>query len=102
MNWKRTLVRAGYIKEDSGEVPDPLAMLAFHAGATPAELEYQLRTGTDFSQSYCAVRLNIRCPQDERSINLAAEVVFRKALELVNDGASQIEVPLLPTFKEPQ
>jgi hypothetical protein len=35
-------------------------------------------------------------------MNLAAELAFRKALEWVNDGASQIGAPLLPPFQEPQ
>jgi hypothetical protein len=50
----------------------------------------------------CGFTVNINCPQNEKSIDMAAEMVFRKALELTNDAASQLGLPSLPPFQEPQ
>lgn len=105
MKWARTLIRRGFLKEEVGNDPDPFQFLGEAANSSPsgiAELEFNLRTSTDYGQISCSVSLRIRCPQNEPCIDLAGEIGYRKALELVNAGASQAGTPPLPPFEEPR
>ncbi len=102
MKWTRTLQRHGVTSAQEGIEIDPFSMCAMLADEKRrAEIEYNLGTATEYGQARCGVVVRIVCPQSESAINLAAEIAFRKALELVNDGASHIGTPLLPPFEEP-
>lgn len=97
MKWIRVLQRHGYEVEEQQEGTDidPFLWLAQQAqarGEPVARVEF--RTSLDYGKAHCVV--SIACPQDERSINLAGELAFRKAHELTNDGASIIGEPPLP------
>jgi hypothetical protein len=95
MKWTRVLERHGYeVQQEEGTDIDPFLWLAQQAqarGEPVAQVSY--RTSLDFAKAACTV--TISCPQDERSINVAGELVFRKAHELTNDGAAIIGEPPL-------
>lgn len=100
MNWTRVLKGQGWQLQDSGVEPDPFALLGQladqnHNGPN-ARISYGLKSG----YGDVLVNISLECPQNEACINLAAEVAFRKAHELVNDGASQLNVAGLNPIDE--
>ncbi len=99
------LKRAGYeVTEVAGSSYDPFQMLATAAqqrGLPTSSISCNMATSGEYGAPKVGFTVNIHCPQDERSMNMAAEMVFRKALELTNDGASQIGAPMLAPFTEP-
>lgn len=103
MNWERMLVRQGWLQQETGTYYDPFDLLAKQAkdkGLPYATLSFRMGSSLPYGESKCEVSVTIHCSQDERSINLAAETAFRKAIELVNDGASHVGVPLLQSPPE--
>ncbi len=99
MKWTRILQRHGYqVEIQEGTDIDPFLWLAQQAKARGESVAtVSFRTSLDFGKANCMV--SISCPQDESSINLAGELVFRKAHELTNDGASLIGEPPLPSIE---
>ena len=105
MKWNRALERAGYVEVEHGVAYDPFALLtqkAHQNGHGVAKVSYTVGTAREYGETKCSCTVTIECPQDEQNINLAGEVAYRKALELTNDGASQLEIPQLPAFEEPK
>lgn len=96
--------RYGHHQVEEGVEYDPFAFLAQQAqarGEPVADVTATPFNGTDYNQVGCRISVTIRCPQDEKSIDMAGEIAFRKALELTNAAASQLEIPPLPDFVEP-
>jgi len=91
MRWVEVLQQHGYqVQAEEGTDIDPFLWLAQQAQAAQARGEPVTTISAKAnSPEYSAVGflVTITCPQDERSINLAGEIAFRKALELTNDGA---------------
>lgn len=102
MTWTRLLKRYGFQVEEAGVSYDPFLVLATLAKSDPsAKVSITLGSSREYGEVKCAVTITLTCPQNETNLNMAAEVAFRKALELVNDGASQLGIPQLPPFEEP-
>jgi len=92
MNWNRVLERHGYRFEQellNMTVP-PTRPAGTQKGEPPAHISLTATNGGDFGQLKVTAMVSITCSQDERSINLAAEIAFRKVIELVNDGSSHV------------
>jgi len=94
MNWSRVLQRQGWSvpQTDSGSDIDPFSMLNAMADPKTGSVS---RVGVGIKAGGYGevfVNVSIECPQNEVCINLAGEVAFRKAVELANDGASQLGV----------
>lgn len=90
MKWTRLLHSRGWSVPtvEGGNDIDPFSMLA--QGETKARISYSVKAG-GYGEIF--VNVSIECPQSEPHINLAAELVFRKAVELANDGASHLGIP---------
>jgi len=96
--------RHGYQVEDSGVEYDPFATLAAQAqasGMPTSSLTYNLGTALQYGEVKCGLSITIHCPQNEKLIDMAAELAFRKGVELTNDGASHLGIPLLPVPEDP-
>lgn len=93
MKWTQVLQRHGYeVEIREGTDIDPFLWLAQQAQARGEPVaQISFRTSLDFGKASCTVTIN--CPQDERSLNTAGELAFRKAHELTNDAASIIGEP---------
>ena len=106
MNWNRVYERHGIATGDSGSVMDPFTFLGFKGQNGGAELATAKITVVghashpEYSRTRVGVSVEIQCPQTEQHINLAAEAAFRTLVELVNDGASHLEIPPLPPVGE--
>ncbi len=103
MKWARFMKRHGYQVEDTGVEYDPFMTLAAQAqagGQPTASISYNIGTAIDFGQVKCGVNITIHCPQNEKAIDMAAELAFRKGVELANDGASHLGLPTLPTLED--
>lgn len=97
------LERHGYVVEFPGASIDPLAMLAAHAqasGIPVAHVTFNVGSSLEYGAVKCSVSVTLACPQTEQALNTATETAFRKAVELVNDGASHLGLPLLPTVED--
>lgn len=100
MNWERTIERYPEVLVDQGVDPDPFdylhkQVLGDQEPRLHAELEYSARksipiNGGDNGWATCEVKVRIVCPQTERHINVAGEIAFIKAAELVHDGLSHM------------
>ena len=92
MKWIQVLRRHGYeVEAPEGSDIDPFLWLAQQAKEAQERGEPVTTVSSKVnSPEYSVVGflVTITCPQDERSINLAGEIAFRKTLELTNDGAS--------------
>lgn len=103
MNWTRVYERHGVIVgTDSGNVMDPFTFLAFGDTSTVrAKIQVSGHASDpEYSRTRVGVVVEIQCPQTEQHMNLAAESAFRKMVEFVNDGASHLGIPPLPTTGE--
>lgn len=103
MNWSLVLRRHGCVHEErSGIEPDPFQLL--HAkGEANVPIGFTIKTShPDYGAVSCQMHITIHCPQDEQSINLAAEVCFRKAVELFNCAAPAIGAPAVPPLPAPE
>ncbi len=105
MKWSRILQRQGFTPTaENGEEIDPFLMLITNAvqeNRPPATISYSVKSNhPDYAIVGCQVHVSIHCPQDERSMNLAAEICFRKAIELFNPAAATIGSPQLPQMPE--
>lgn len=91
MNWERTFEKYDEHWDDAGTEADPfehLSDLTAVKGPDPAQIEVNAHRScaTDQGWMKCAVSVRLSCPQSEKHINMAGEVGFMKALELMNDG----------------
>lgn len=101
MRWREVLERHGYTVQEGVE-PDPFLFLAQQAKEAQERGEPITTVSAKAnSPEYSVVgfHVTITCPQDERSINLAGEIAFRKVHELTNDGASVTGVQPLPSIE---
>lgn len=94
MNWTRVMQQQGWQVVDNGTVIDPFSFLA--QGETKARLSIGVKAG-GYGEVF--VNVSIECPQTEAHMNLAAEVAFRKAVEIANDGADKVGVAGLPPLE---
>lgn len=104
MKWNRMLARHGYIVEEAGVAYDPFAISANKAktlGIGIAKVSFTVGTSREYGEVKCSATVTLECPQTETDIDMAGEAAYRKALELTNDAASQLEIPKLPPFQEP-
>lgn len=96
MKWARTIEKYPDVWEDSGVCSDPFDSLRKQVARDPstphARLEYTAHRslGGDTGWVKCSVVVNIACPQTERHLDLAGEVAFEKAFELMSDGLSHM------------
>ena len=96
MKWERVAENGEMTMADEGLEADPFALLHDKDGAS---VSFNVgRAHPDFSRVKCSVSVTLRCPQAEQLINKAAELAFKKALELVNDGMSHL-APELPVIE---
>lgn len=95
--------RHGFALTETG-VFDPfyaIGAAAMNGGAPQAHVSVGLDSAKEYGTIKCRVSVSLTCPQSEQYLNLAGELAFRKALELTNDAASQIDAPALPAWQEP-
>lgn len=106
MKWRSFWVRHGFAPvEQEGVSPDPFSLLAAKAqqqGEATTNVHCHLDNGIDYGQTKCGFGATINCPQDEKSMDMAAELVFRKAHEWVTSASSQLEIPPPAPFIEPK
>jgi len=99
------LKRAGYVVEEvAGVEYDPFMMLAQQAqqqGLPISHLNCHMGTSREYGETKCGFSVSVSYPQTEKNIDMAAEMAFRKALELTNDAASHLGLPPLPAYEEP-
>jgi hypothetical protein len=100
MQWERVMTKFGWSQTTHGAEPfTPLARLAEAARAEQrpiSRVSMTVGTSAEFGSIKCSCTITVECPQDEGAISLAGEVVFMKALELVNDSANYLGIPTLP------
>lgn len=100
------LKRRGFVPHsENGTSYDPfylLSQLARQNGGGIARVSFTVGTSREFGEVKCSATVSIECPQDEKHIDAAGESVYRKALELTNAAATQLEIPQLPEFVEPK
>ena len=104
MKWSSYWKRHGYAVEHNGVIPDPFTALAAQAvrdGLPTTNIHCHLDNGIDYGQTKVGFSATITCPQDEKSMDMAAELVFRKSHEWVTSASSQLEIPPPPPFEEP-
>ena len=104
MRWRRVLERHGVTQQEmmDGFDEDPFAMLAHRCDPVHSTISFSAKTAhPDYSIVSCQIHVTVQCPQDERMMNLAAELCFRKAIELLNPAAMSIGAPPLPQMPEP-
>ena len=94
MNWSGVMEKYGWKADVVGREPfTPLAAVSQAArakGQSVARVGVTVGTSAEFGACKASFTVTVDCPQDEQSINLAAESVFIKATELVNDAASHL------------
>ena len=99
MDWSGMMKKYGWEVDVVGREPfSPLAAGAAAAkakGAAVARVGVTVGTSSEYGACRASFTVTVDCPQDEANINLAAEAVFVKASELVNDAASHLELPTL-------
>lgn len=99
MEWSRIFEKYGQVWNDSGSEPDPFSHLSRGSTVPPeSQVEMQVSRSADLGNGWvkCQATVRVTCPQDEKSINMAGEVAFLKALEGVNDGMSFLAPGLPP------
>ena len=104
MKWRRVLQRHGMTQQELAEGwdEDPFAMLAHCADQVHSTISFSAKSAhPEYGIANVQVHVSIGCPQDERNMNLAAELCFRKVIELLNPAAASIGVPQLPQMPEP-
>lgn len=106
MKWHSFWRRHGFASvEKEGYLPDPFVHLARDAkqrGEATANIHCHLDNGIDYGQTKVGFSATVTCPQDEKSMDMAAELVFRKSHEWVTSASQQLEIPLPVPFEEPQ
>lgn len=96
MNWQGTLEKYGWKTEEVGAEPfHPLALQAQQArasGQSVARVSVTAGTSENYGERKVSFTVSLDCVQQEAAINMAGEVAFFKALELVNDAAGVLGI----------
>ena len=99
MKWEQVLQKMDQISHKEGIEQDPFARMI------PAEANHSARVSStvgrslEYGEIKCSSTVTIDCPQREAYIDMAGEIAFRKALELANDGMSEL-APGIPRIGE--
>jgi hypothetical protein len=96
MNWQSVIEKLGQIQLHEGVERDPFMHLAYLSGieqVRSARVSMTVARAIEYGEIKCSATISIDCPQKEAYIDLASEVAFKKALELVNDGMTQFGLP---------
>jgi len=100
MDWAGTLERYGWAVSTVGS--EPFTPLGAQAGAARARGESIARisatvgSSTDYGGVKVSFTVSVDAVQTEAAMNLAGEAAFKKAVELVNDGARVLGAPEVP------
>jgi hypothetical protein len=100
MKWQLFLERHGVQGLQQGVDYDPFALLAQQAQAPAANVHVSVGSNLEYGAVKCTVSVTLSCPQNEKCIEMAGELAFRKAVELHNSGAEAMDIPLLPTVTD--
>ena len=84
---------------EAGVDEDPFSLL--FVGTEGAKVSMTVGRSLEYGEVKCSATVSVSCPQGEAFINKAAEISFKKALELVNDGMSHL-APGLPPIEYSQ
>lgn len=98
MDWSTSMSNHGFTHHGS-EPFKPLEELVMHnraQGMPIARVSLTVGASEDYGAVKVSATVSLECPQQESCINLAGEVAFKKARELVNDMASHVGVTPLP------
>ena len=90
MKWEGIIQKIDEARAVTGFEPDPFEMLRVPTDnplLTPvATVSSTFRRSAQYSEVVVSFTVTIQCPQTERFLNLAGELVYEKARELANDG----------------
>jgi len=103
VKWQGLFKRYDYSFEVAGAAYDPFQTLAAQAtaqGLPVININCNLGTALKYGEVKCGFSVTVACPQSEKNIDMAGEMAFRKAVELTNDAASHLGLPLLPAIPE--
>lgn len=95
MKWQKIIERLQTAQTVEGLSQDPFHYL----GAVPgpkARITYGVSRSIEYGAIKCSVTVAIDCPQNEEHMNIAAEIAYDKAVELVNDGFGSIVPDAIP------
>ena len=100
MDWATTMNRHGWSTTTFGNEPfTPLSNLVAHdraAGKPVARVSMTVGAAEEYGAIKASCTITLECPQVESAINLAGEVAFQKAKELVNAAATHLQMSPLP------
>jgi len=97
------LKRYGYEQAVAGSEIDPFMMVgqqSQQSGLPAINVNCNMGSSLEYGEVKCGFSVTVTCPQTEPSINMAGEMVYRKAIELTNDAATHLGLPLLPAIPE--
>ena len=83
------------IEHNEGIQQDPFWRIRTKTGIqqnSDARITMTVGRALQYGELKCSASVSIECPQQEAHINLAGELAFTKALELVNDGMARFGV----------
>lgn len=91
MNWEGVIQQLNEAREIIGFEPDPFEQLGRSSDNNPmlaptASVSSTVRRAMPYSEFVVSFTVTLRCPQGERFLNLAGQLAYEKAKELVNDG----------------
>jgi hypothetical protein len=97
MEWTKVTKKGKSYVETQGEMPDPFWAMTRQDGTPTAEISIEVSRAVAIDSNEwvkCAATIRIKCPQSETFIDMASELSYKKALEIVNDGMSHLsDVP---------
>jgi hypothetical protein len=103
MNWNRTVTKEGATRSESGSMEDPYWQLAAAAKATgypTARISSTVVHGIEYGEIKCSFTVSIECVQSKETMDGAALLAFRAAVEYTNSGMSYL-APELPQLATP-
>lgn len=90
MKWEGIIQKINEAREIVGYEPDPFENLGRNTGnpllESVATVSSTFRRSAQYSEVVVSFTVTVRCPQTERFLDLAGELVYEKARELTNDG----------------
>lgn len=88
MRWELVEQKINEIVTNAGAEFDPFERMAYWSGESKHEsrIAMTVKRSLGYGEFSVSATVSMSCPQNERFIDLAAEVAYTKALELVNDG----------------
>lgn len=93
MNWQSTIEKLNNIVFSDGAEVDPfMRLVTAKFEGESARVSMTVGRNLQYGELKCSATVTIDCPQKEEYINLAGEIAFTKALELVNDAMTQFDV----------